>query len=237
MLALTAPDIFYPAWRLPRLCVRGFWCGFGRGFGRASHMRISMRQADQSALREVDPQISDEALMARYVAGEQAAFATLYARHREPLWRYLTRLLQHEAEGEELYQEVWHKVIQQRNQFVDVPFKPWLYRVARNLAIDVIRRRQLAPMQSMDEMVLQFPNAAEQLRSEDSPELAKLDEEQHARLLAALAELPAEQRDVVLLKAEGDLTLEEMGELTGHGRETVKSRLRYALAKLRQVLA
>ena len=179
----------------------------------------------------------DEHLLARYVGGDMLAFNALYQRHRAPLWRYLTRLLGSSAIGEELYQEVWQKVIQQRTQFSGAPFKPWLYRVAHNLALDHLRRNQRAPMQSLDDMVLSFPNVLDSHRSDDSPEAMQLDEEAHQRLLSALAELPPEQRDVVLMKAEGDLTLEQIGELTGQGRETVKSRLRYALAKLKGVLS
>lgn len=190
-----------------------------------------------SAVSLAIPEQDDESLLARYIAGDTLAFNTLYQRHRAPLWRYLTRLLGSTALGEELYQEVWQKVIQQRSQFSGAPFKPWLYRVAHNLALDQLRRNQRAPMQSLDDMVANFPNVLDSHRSEDSPEAWQLNEEQHQRLLQALAELPPEQRDVVLMKAEGDLTLEQMGELTGQGRETVKSRLRYALAKLKGVLS
>ncbi len=183
------------------------------------------------------PMQDDEQLLARYINGDTLAFNALYQRHRAPLWRYLTRLLGSSAIGEELYQEVWQKVIQQRTQFSGAPFKPWLYRVAHNLALDQMRRNAKAPMQSLDDMVLSFPNVLDSHRSDDSPEALQLDDEAHQRLLSALAELPPEQRDVVLMKAEGELTLEQIGELTGQGRETVKSRLRYALAKLKGVLS
>jgi len=190
-----------------------------------------------SALPQPIAEQDDERLLARYIAGDTLAFNALYQRHRAPLWRYLTRLMGSTAIGEELYQEVWQKVIQQRTQFSGAPFKPWLYKVAHNLALDQMRRNQRAPMQSLDDMVANFPFLLDSHRSDDSPEACQLDEEQHQRLLQALAELPPEQRDVVLMKAEGDLTLEQMGELTGQGRETVKSRLRYALAKLKAVLS
>jgi RNA polymerase sigma factor (sigma-70 family) len=201
---------------------------------RRAHLRV---RRSMSAAVVTLPMQDDEQLLARYINGDTLAFNALYQRHRAPLWRYLTRLLGSSAIGEELYQEVWQKVIQQRTQFSGAPFKPWLYRVAHNLALDQMRRNAKAPMQSLDDMVLSFPNVLDSHRSDDSPEALQLDDEAHQRLLSALAELPPEQRDVVLMKAEGELTLEQIGELTGQGRETVKSRLRYALAKLKGVLS
>ena len=175
---------------------------------------------------------SDEELMLRYTQGDVRAFELLYSRHRAPFWRFLTRLIGSSAEGEELFQEAWQRVISARSQYQpNAPFRAWLYRVGHNLAIDQLRRKKLAPEQALDDMVLQFASA------DPSPDARAISAEQHTRLLQSLSDLPAEQRAVVLLKAEGDLSLEQMGELTGDGRETVKSRLRYALNKLKQALS
>jgi RNA polymerase sigma factor (sigma-70 family) len=176
---------------------------------------------------------SDEALMQAYVAGDVSAFEVLYNRHRAPFWRYLSRLVGNPARGEELFQDAWQRVLVAKDNYnSDAPFRAWLYRIGHNLAIDGMRREKLAPESSIDDGVLQFPGARE-----SEPDLKTLSAEQHQRLMQALDELPAEQREVVLLKAEGDLTLEEIGELTGHGRETIKSRLRYALNKMKQALS
>ena len=184
---------------------------------------------------------SDESLMQAYSAGDTRAFEVLYTRHRAPFWRYLTRLIGSSAEGEELFQDAWQRVIVARESYVSAgataeasgsPFRAWLFRIGHNLAMDRLRHKNIAPESSMDDNVLQFP-----AHSEAEPEHMSMSAEAHQRLMQSLAELPAEQREVVLLRAEGELSLEEIGVLTGHGRETVKSRLRYALAKLKQSLA
>ena len=184
---------------------------------------------------------SDESLMQAYSAGDARAFEVLYTRHRGPFWRYLTRLIGSSAEGEELFQDAWQRVIVARENYVSSnsstdntgsPFRAWLFRIGHNLAMDRLRHKNIAPESSIDDNVLQFP-----AHSEAEPEQQSISAEAHQRLMQSLAELPHEQREVVLLRAEGELSLEEIGTLTGHGRETVKSRLRYALAKLKQSLA
>lgn len=189
---------------------------------------------------------SDESLMQAYSAGDARAFEVLYTRHRGPFWRYLTRLIGSSAEGEELFQDAWQRVIVARESYVasssssdgtnsnssGSPFRAWLFRIGHNLAMDRIRHKNIAPESSMDDNVLQFP-----AHSEAEPEHMSISAQAHQRLMQSLAELPHEQREVVLLRAEGELSLEEIGALTGQGRETVKSRLRYALAKLKQSLA
>ncbi len=182
---------------------------------------------------------SDESLMQAYSAGDTRAFEVLYTRHRGPFWRYLTRLIGSSAEGEELFQDAWQRVIVARESYVasssdsaGSPFRAWLFRIGHNLAMDRLRHKNIAPESSMDDNVLQFP-----AHSEAEPEHMSISAEAHQRLMQSLAELPHEQREVVLLRAEGELSLEEIGVFTGHGRETVKSRLRYALAKLKQSLA
>ena len=182
---------------------------------------------------------SDESLMQAYSAGDARAFEVLYTRHRGPFWRYLTRLIGSSAEGEELFQDAWQRVIVARESYVasssdssGSPFRAWLFRIGHNLAMDRLRHKNIAPESSMDDNVLQFP-----AHSEAEPEHMSISAQAHQRLMQSLAELPHEQREVVLLRAEGELSLEEIGALTGQGRETVKSRLRYALAKLKQSLA
>jgi RNA polymerase sigma factor (sigma-70 family) len=187
---------------------------------------------------------SDEALMQAYSAGDARAFEVLYTRHRGPFWRYLSRLIGSSAEGEELFQDAWQRVIVARESYSNQTaaaagsvlggpsFRAWLFRIGHNLAMDRLRHKNIAPESSMDDSVLQFPSA-----TDAEPDALTITAELHAQLLKSIAELPAEQRNVVLLRAEGDLSLEEIGALTGEGRETVKSRLRYALAKLKGALA
>ena len=176
---------------------------------------------------------SDEELMLRYGRGDAAAFEALYRRHRGPLYRFLLRQAG-DGTAEELLQDVWMRVINSRERYeVRAKFKTWLYTIAHNRLMDFHR--------STGKAVLIDGEQGEALLEEASNgELAveiRLDNKRAVeRLLAALAELPAEQREAFLLQQEGELSLEEIAEATGAGRETVKSRLRYAFAKLRATL-
>lgn len=173
---------------------------------------------------------SDEELMAGYCDGDAAAFEALYRRHRGPLFRYVSRLVPAGADAESLYQDAWLRVIQARAQWRrDQPFKPWLYRIAHNNVVDRLRREALL-RQADDETVVSLQAPGAEL------DVIALLRDCVERLLALLARLPEVQRSVFLLKEEAGLTLEQIGEVTGVGRETVKSRLRYALTRLRQGL-
>lgn len=172
---------------------------------------------------------SDETLMLGYAAGQVAAFEQLYARHRGPLYRFLDRQLRNAALTDEMFQDVWQRVIAARAGWQpDAPFGTWLYRIAHNRLNDhwrALKHRPPAPVDG-DERAARVPDP-------HTPERTLSDFEQRRRLQVALAELPDEQREVLLLRLERELTLEEIGEITGVGRETVKSRLRYAMDKLR----
>lgn len=172
---------------------------------------------------------SDESLMLAYAAGHVAAFEQLYARHRGPLYRFLARQLRNDALADELFQDIWQKVIAARASWrPDAAFSTWLFRIAHNRLNDhwrALRHRPPAPSDA-DERTAQVPDP-------HTPERTLSEFEQRRRLQLALDELPDDQREVVMLRLERELTLEEIGDITGVGRETVKSRLRYAMDKLR----
>jgi RNA polymerase sigma-70 factor (ECF subfamily) len=172
---------------------------------------------------------SDEALMLAYAGGDVAAFEQLYARHRGRLYRFLLRQLRDPALADELFQDAWQRVIAARAGWTpEAPFGTWLYRIAHNRLADhwrALQHRPPAPVDG-DERTARIPD-------HDTPERTLSEFEQRRRLQLALDELPAEQREVLLLRLEQELTLEEIGAITGVGRETVKSRLRYAMDKLR----
>ncbi len=176
-----------------------------------------------------DGEPSDETLMLAYAAGQAAAFETLYARHRGPLYRFIDRQLRNTALTDEMFQDVWQRVISARAGWrPDAAFTTWLFRIAHNRLNDhwrALKHRTAAPVDG-DERAARVPDP-------HTPERTLSDFEQRRQLQLALAELPDEQREVLLLRLEQELTLDEIGEITGVGRETVKSRLRYAMDKLR----
>jgi len=172
--------------------------------------------------------VSDEALMQRYASGDAVAFDALYERYRGPLYRYLLRGCGNPDLAGELFQDVWSRLIQNRKRYrVKARFGTYLFRIAHNRMVDHYRRAR-PPGESPTGLV-----AAEH----HQPEICASRSETADQLLAALAELPFEQREVILLKEERGLSLAEIAVVTNVGRETVKSRLRYALAKLRKALS
>ena len=172
---------------------------------------------------------SDETLMLAYAAGDAAAFEQLYARHRGKLYRYLQRQLRDNAVADELFQDVWQRVIAARSGWKpDAGFATWLYTIAHHRLGDhwrSLKHRPSAPADADERMA--------RVADPDTPERVLSEFERRRQLQLALDDLPEEQREVLLLRLEQELTLEEIGEVTGVGRETVKSRLRYAMDKLR----
>lgn len=172
---------------------------------------------------------TDEELMLAYAAGDIAAFETLYARHRGPLYRFIVRGVSPRATADECFQDTWSRVVAARQRYrPDARFSTWLYQIAQRLMIDQYRRTR--PQVSLDEDDSPLHLAGEDSERPDQ-ELGRFEEQR--RLQQALAELPDEQRIVLQLRLEQELSLEEIGSITGAGRETVKSRLRYAMDKLR----
>ncbi|AOE86276.1 RNA polymerase sigma factor [Pseudomonas sp. TCU-HL1] len=178
----------------------------------------------------------DAALLRRYRSGDAEAFGVLYARHRLGLYRFLCGLCSDAALAEEIFQETWLNLIrsdsEQRGQ---ASFKTWLYQIARNRLIDHWRKH--GRLQGCEEAFDETLHGDALPGSSPDPERELSLSRDQQRLRAALDELPGEQREVFLLRAHGDLELNEIAELTRTPAETVKSRLRYALQKLRRLLA
>lgn len=182
---------------------------------------------------------SDEALMLAYARGDATAFETLYARHRAALFRYVRRLVHDAALAEDLYQDVWMRVINARDRYADsARFTTWLYTIAHNRVMDHYRAARLretgriGPGEDGDEDPLeQLPDPAA-----STPETLLEREQLVRRVVAAVDALPVAQREAFVLQQEGGLSLEGIAQVTGVNAETAKSRLRYAFAKLRREL-
>ena len=179
--------------------------------------------------------IDDSSLMLRYRDGDLRAFETLYSRHKGALYRYLQRLCRDSEAANDLFQEVWSKVIASRERYeVRAQFNTYLFRIAHNCAIDYFRRTgKMSAGQIADENELEeiLPG-----NDADRPDAQASESEVKAAFKRALDDLPAEQRDVFVLYEESGLSLEEIGKVTGVAMETAKSRLRYAVSKLRAAL-
>jgi RNA polymerase sigma-70 factor, ECF subfamily len=177
---------------------------------------------------------SDEELMLAYAGGDAGAFESLYARHKGPVFRYVLRSVKTRAEADELFQDVWMRAIEARVRYrPEAKFTTWLYTIAHHRLIDHWRARGLAVVSLDDE-----DNAVEEPGAGPASEPARQHEalETARRLDAAIAALPLAQREAFLLHHEGELTAAEIGAATGTNEEAAKSRLRYAMKKLREAL-
>ena len=184
-----------------------------------------------------DANLSDETLMARYASGDAGAFTALYRRHELRVWRYIERNVGSRAAAEELMQEVWFAVARDAERYRPTArFSTWLFTIARNRTVDAARARR--PHVSLDVLGHEAGTVVERLTADPgaSPAAAAEARDQAAALHQALAQLPPEQRDAFLLQLEGDLSVEEVAAVTRASFETVKSRLRYARTRLRELL-
>jgi RNA polymerase sigma factor (sigma-70 family) len=156
------------------------------------------------------------------------------------IFRYLLRTVNNEASANDLMQEVWFAVARGAANYVPTAkFTTWLFTIAHNRTVDMIRANQR--LQSLDagaEADAEGSSLLERLPLDRKHEpLAQVQsQDEAAALLRAVAQLPTEQRSAFLMQAEGEFSVEQIADATGANFETVKSRLRYARAKLRQLL-
>ena len=177
---------------------------------------------------------SDEQLMLAYAGGDARAFEALYARHKGPLYRFILRSVKGAAEADEIFQDVWMRAIEARSRYEPrAKFRTWLYTIAHNRFVDHWRAKGLAvvPLENEDGTALEVAAgpAAEPHRRAEARQAV-------ARLLEAIRALPAAQREAFLLHEEGGLSVAEIAAATGSNEEAAKSRLRYAMNKLREAI-
>lgn len=183
----------------------------------------------------MDDSRSDEALMLAYQQHDQQAFAALYQRYRQPLYAYLLRSIGNKSQAEEVYQEVWLSLIKQRQRYVaSAGFRSYIFCIAHSRLLDFYRQQgKLSANDSLDDHdEAQALSACTTYEPEARFEEARLLE----RLQFCLRQLPEEQRAVLLLKLESELTLQAIASQLDVAFEALKSRFRYAQAKLQRCL-
>lgn len=193
-------------------------------------------------------QPDDDCLMRAFARGDAAAFEALYARHHGALYRFVRRLLGSACANQvdEVFQDSWLKVVQARDQWSPqgASFRTWLFTLAHHRAVDCLRRsgrEQPLPLDEDGEPLVSGGSAAGWPGWPDpcaaGPPDASFWRAAGRQLLHCLDELPTVQRAVFLLHHEDGLTLDELATALGLGFETAKSRLRYAMSKLRGCMA
>ena len=177
---------------------------------------------------------ADEQLMLAYARGDAAAFEVLYGRHKGPLYRFVLRSVRGRGEAEELFQDIWTRVIEAAGRYApQAKFTTWLYTIAHHRLVDHWRARGLA-LVSLDDEETEVAEPVAPPGSE--PQRIAEARQTLERLSSALAALPLAQREAFLLHHEGDMTPAQIAAVTGTHEEAAKSRLRYAMNKLRDAL-
>ena len=179
------------------------------------------------------PTDDDAALMLAWVAGDAASFPLLYSRQKDRLYRFILRSVRQREMAEEIFQETWSRAIAARERYQPgARFSTWLLQIAHNLIVDAFRRqRPESTGETYEAAVASHPGD-----EGNQPEHTLSDFQQRRRLQQAIDGLPGEQRVAFLLRMENELSVEEIGEVTGVGRETAKSRLRYAMNRIRELM-
>lgn len=181
---------------------------------------------------------SDESLMLRYCDGDLAAFGELYRRHSGGLYRFLAWRSPRHAWVDEIMQDSWAALHGACASYrPQASFRTFLYQIARHRLIDLLRQHQLLLAGEMDATGAAFDALADAAQDVATPEMALDARQRQQALHAALAALPGVQKEALVLQQFCGMGLEEIGQVTGVPLETVKSRLRYAMRKLRQLPA
>ncbi len=186
---------------------------------------------------------TDEMLMVRYQRGDREAFAELVRRYERPIFNFVIRQLRHANTAEDLTQDVFLRVVQRAGEFKhEARFSTWLYTIARNLSIDQLRKNRLrrhpsldSPTSGADSRPLVERIADTHPRS--SVERSAASSQVQGKIVEAVDELPADQREVFLLRQIANLPFKEIASITGVPENTVKSRMRYALDRLQDALS
>ena len=179
--------------------------------------------------------------MQRYRRGEVRAFEDLLSRYRTPIYNFLLRSVLDRAHAEDLLQETFLRVIKGRESYEQqARFKTWLYTIARNLCVDASRRARHRRAHSLD-APLGDGDVTHTLLDVTADRKAQVDRAVSDRQLgeqiqAAVATLVEEQREVFIMREVLDLSFKEIADIVGSSENTVKSRMRYALEKLREAL-
>jgi RNA polymerase sigma-70 factor (ECF subfamily) len=186
---------------------------------------------------------TDEMLMVRYQRGDRQAFAELVRRHSRPMYNFVLRLLRDANAAEDVTQEVFLRVVQNAAEFKhEARFSTWLYSIGRNLCIDQLRRLSHRRATSLDgptagDKERTLGDVIPDLHPRASAERSTASSQVLSSILRAIEALPDDQREVFLMREVANLPFREIASITGTPENTVKSRMRYALERLRDALS
>lgn len=194
----------------------------------AAQPASSERGATPDEVRAAAEERIDEALMARFCAGEEAAFEALYQRYAAGILAFLRRLVRDDALADDLLQTTFLSMVRARGRYVaGAGVRGWLFAIAANAGRDALRRRRVRPEVPVDE-------ADPHLWTTD----AEMPDPAVARaIVAALERLPPDQREAVLLHKWQELSFEEIAAALGISVSAAKVRAHRGYERLRVWLA
>ncbi|MCS6886629.1 RNA polymerase sigma factor [Chloroflexus sp.] len=177
--------------------------------------------------------LSDEALMELVASGDSAALAQLYDRHARVVYGLALRMLGAAEPAEEVVQETFWRIWKRAATFqANSAFLPWMFGIARNLCIDELRRRQVRPIATgnHEDLLAALPD------QQQNVEQSTIEIERRRLITNALADLPADQREVIELAYFSGLSQREIADHLQSPLGTIKTRIRLGLQKLKQAL-
>lgn len=171
---------------------------------------------------------SDEALFIAFREGDPDALEILLNRIKTPLYRTILRTVGDKFLAEDIFQETVERIIKNKKQYDPaMPFRGWVWKIAYNRSLDHLRKRGRE---------ISYDDISNQAASDGNPESSALKNERKSKLLQAIQTLPDEQREVFLMREEGEMSFAEIAKALNAPMGTVLSRMRYALEKLREAL-
>jgi len=169
--------------------------------------------------------VSDEELMSQVRSGVGEMLGVLFERYQLPLFNFFYKLTGNRSASEDLVQEVFLRILKYRHSYrMETGFRAWMYQIARNARVDLLRRKQHTEVSWEPEMSPSFV-----------PEDYAQQDQQAFLLRAALLELPEEKREVLVLSRFQDLKYEQIAEILDCEVSTVKVKVHRALHELREI--
>ncbi len=180
--------------------------------------------------------LQDQDLIALYLKGDQRAFEELLNRHKDKIYTSIYLFVKDQAQAEDLFQEVFIKIINTLREGKynhEGKFLQWAMRISYNMCVDTFRRnKRRSNIYATETFDIFDVLPQKDLNAEDSI----IRDEQHNKLRTVVDKLPAEQREVIVLRHYADMSFKEISQLTNVSINTSLGRMRYALINIRKMI-